>query len=80
MPSEPRTIRGPCFDCDDDDNEAWEYCPCRRQGLRSTRKALSRKQRKLLLYLSQLMDVVEPCTEYLPICVTAARIIRNATY
>ena len=28
--------------------------------------ALSRKQRKLLLYLSQLMDVVEPCTEYLP--------------
>ena len=42
--------------------------------------ALSRKQRKLLLYLSQLMDVVEPCTEYLPICVTAARIVRNATY
>ena len=42
--------------------------------------ALSRKQRKLLLYLSQLMDVVEQCTEYLPICVTAARIVRNATY
>ena len=33
-----------------------------------------------LLYLSQLMDVVEPETEYLPICVTAARIIKNATY
>ena len=42
--------------------------------------ALSRKQRKLLLYLSQLMDMVEPETEYLPICVTAARIVRNATY
>ena len=30
--------------------------------------------------LSQLMDVVEPDAEYLPICVTATRIIRNATY
>ena len=42
--------------------------------------ALSRKQRKLLLYLSQLMDVVEPWTEYMPVCVTAARIVRHATY
>ena len=42
--------------------------------------ALSRKQRKLLLYLSQLMGVVEPWTEYLPICATPARIVRNATY
>ena len=42
--------------------------------------ALSRKQRRQLLYLSQLMDMVEPETEYLPICVTAARIIKNATY
>ena len=41
---------------------------------------LSRKQRRRLLYLSQLMDVVEPETEYLPICATPARIVRNATY
>ena len=40
----------------------------------------SRKQRRRLLYLSQLMGVVDPWTEYLPICVTAARIVRNATY
>ena len=46
---------------------------------------LSRKQRRRLLYLSLLMDVVEPYvvepySEYMPICVTAARIVRNATY
>ena len=40
MPSEPRLIRGPCFDCDDGLDDAWEFCPCRRHGLRSTRKAL----------------------------------------
>lgn len=41
---------------------------------------LSRTQRRRLLYLSQLMDVVEPGTEYLPVCVTPVRIVRNATY
>ena len=35
MPSEPRTIRGPCFDCDDALDDAWEFCPCRRH-FRST--------------------------------------------
>jgi hypothetical protein len=38
MASEPRTIKGPCFDCDDALDDAWEFCPCRRHGLRSTRK------------------------------------------
>lgn len=42
--------------------------------------ALSRKQQDRLLYLSQLMDVVEPETDYLPIFATPKRIIRNATY
>ena len=23
-----RTIRGPCFDCDDALDDAWEKCPC----------------------------------------------------
>lgn len=41
---------------------------------------LSRKQRRRLLYLSHLMDVVEPVTEYLPVCVTPAQIVRHATY
>jgi len=41
---------------------------------------LSRRQRKRLLYLSQLMDVVEPWAEYLPVCATPARIVRHATY
>ena len=29
MTSETRTIRGPCFDCDDALDDAWECCPCR---------------------------------------------------
>jgi len=33
-----RTVKGPCFDCDDGLDDAWEFCPCRRHGLRSTRK------------------------------------------
>jgi hypothetical protein len=37
MASEPRTIKGPCFDCDDAEDDAWEFCPCRRNGLRATR-------------------------------------------
>lgn len=41
---------------------------------------LSRRQRNRLLYLYQLMDVVEPETEYLPVCATPVRIVRNATY
>ena len=41
---------------------------------------LGRKQRKLLLYLSQLMDVVDQMTDYYPVCVTPVRIVRNATY
>ena len=32
-----RTVKGPCFDCDDALDDAWEFCPCRRIGLRSTR-------------------------------------------
>ena len=38
MPSEPRLIRGPCFDCDDALDDAWEFCPCRRH-FRSTETA-----------------------------------------
>jgi len=30
MTSEPRTIKGPCFDCDDAIDDAWEYCTCRK--------------------------------------------------
>lgn len=30
MPSDPRTIRGPCFDCNEALDDAWEFCPCRR--------------------------------------------------
>jgi hypothetical protein len=30
MASEPRTIKGPCFDCDDAIDDAWEYCTCRK--------------------------------------------------
>jgi hypothetical protein len=33
--AEPRTICGPCFDCDDALDDAWEFCPCRRH-FRST--------------------------------------------
>ena len=36
--SEPRLIRGPCFDCDDALDDAWEFCPCRRH-IRSTETA-----------------------------------------
>ncbi len=39
---------------------------------------LSRKQRKLLLYLSQLMDVVDQMTDYYPVCMTRERIVRDA--
>lgn len=40
MASDPRTIKGPCFDCDDALDDVWEFCPCRRHGLRSTCKTL----------------------------------------
>ena len=38
MAGEPRTVKGPCFDCDDELDDAWEFCPCPCHGLRSTRK------------------------------------------
>ena len=28
-----RTIKGPCFDCDDALDDAWEFCPCSRRGV-----------------------------------------------
>ena len=37
MATEPRTIKGPCFDCDDALDDAWEFCPCSRRGLRAER-------------------------------------------
>lgn len=26
--TKPRTIKGPCFDCDDRTDDPWEYCSC----------------------------------------------------
>ena len=31
MASKPRTVKGPCFDCDDERDDGWEYCTCRRK-------------------------------------------------
>ena len=29
-----RTVKGPCFDCDDALDDAWEFCPCRKSWAR----------------------------------------------
>ncbi len=31
MASEPRKIKGPCFDCNDRGDDQWEGCPCHRK-------------------------------------------------